>query len=64
MGPKRNFKNYGAYRRWLSYDKIHVNPEPSKSPVQVTIAGKPHHVNHCPHCHLENGNRCGEHCGR
>ena len=60
--PKRNFKTPGAYKRWIAYDKIHVDKEPSKHPLDITIAGKPHHVNHCPHCHDMLG-KCGTHCG-
>ena len=63
MAPerRRNFKDLGAYRRWLAYDKMHVDPGPSEHPVDVTIAGKVHHVNHCPHCHNVYG-KCGAHC--
>ena len=62
MRPRRDFRSKAAYHKWLAYDKMHVAPGPSPNPVDVEIRGKPHHVNHCPHCHLANGNRCGEHC--
>ena len=63
MGRRRNFKSKEAYMKWLAYDKMHVHPEPSKNPVEVSIRGIPHHVNHCPHCHNVMG-RCGPHCER
>lgn len=62
MPKTRNFRSREAYDRWVAYDKIHVDSNPSTRPVKITINGVPHHVNHCPHCHLDSANRCGAHC--
>lgn len=41
-----NFKSPQAYKKWLAYKYIHVSPKPSENPQKVTIAGKPHKVEH------------------
>jgi hypothetical protein len=60
MGNTRRFASKAKYEAWLRYAKW-KHPEPSEHPVNVVIAGHPHKVNHCPHCHLT-GSKCGEHC--
>jgi hypothetical protein len=46
MAKTLHFRNDAAYRKWLAYDKIHVNPKKSKSPKKIEIAGRPHKVRH------------------
>ncbi len=48
MGQARNFRSAAAYKKWLAFDKMHVNPKPSKNPVRVSIKGKAHKVKHNP----------------
>lgn len=39
-----DFKNAGAYKRWIAYAKMHASP--GKHPKKITIKGKPHKVDH------------------
>jgi len=44
-----NFKDKGAYQRWLAYGHMHGAFEAKKGNQQVTIGGRQHKV-----CHKKN----------
>ena len=46
MSKTRNFKSREAYDKWIAYDKMHVNPEPSHHPLKIEINGHEHKVCH------------------
>ncbi len=41
-----NFKNEGAYKKWLAYGHMHGDFEKTPGNQPVSIQGKPHKVMH------------------
>ena len=66
MPRRMNFRNRGAYRRWLAYDAIH-NPRFGTRPVDVDVDGR-HVKGPFAHAHRHSvkhhGGRCGPLCRR
>ncbi len=42
-----NFRNKGAYRKWLAYGHMHGSFAATLGHQRVSIAGKSHKVKHC-----------------
>ena len=62
-GRRMNFRSRAAYDRWLAYDKMHVDRDPSPHPVDVEIRGKeatPQHFRVHDHAHPRASHHVGD----